>query len=170
MLASLGLSLSAQESPPLFDPNSLSLIIGGNGSVITKGASGSIFGANVSLVQTGTLGLPFQVGVRQTIEHQDFEGFDDISIFSTKVFYDVIFLKITKRLDVAAGANFGAYYGNTPLLWQVAPEFGVRWWLRPTAALVGRVEYPYDLNHGRALNIITYFFGFQVSLEKTKPK
>ena len=169
LLGLVSLTACAQETPPLFDPNGLSLIIGGNGSVATKGSTINLFGANASLVQTGTLGLPFQLGIRQTIERQRLEDTDTLNIFTTKLFYDVIFFHITKRLDFAVGANAGILYGNTPLRWRAGPEIGVRWWLRPNAAIVGRVDYAFDLKEG-PLNVINYFIGFQVKLEKSKTK
>lgn len=168
-LASLAISLFAQDQPPLFDPDGLSLIIGGNGSVTTKGPTASIFGANASLVQTGTLGLPFQLGIRQTLEHQRLADSGGINLFTTALFYDVIFLHVGRKLDFAAGANCGLLYGNTTPQWRAGPEVGIRWWIRPNAAIVGRIDYPFNLSGGRAMNVINYFIGFQVSLEsKTK--
>jgi hypothetical protein len=164
----LAFQLVAEEKP-LFDPGGFSLILGGNGTVATKGQPTSVFGANVSLVQTGTLGLPFQLGIRQTYDHQRVEP-HGINILSTKLFYDVILLRITKRADVAIGGNAGVTYGDTPALWSAGPEIGVRWWIRPTAAIVGRIDYPFDLNRGRAMNVLNYFIGIQVQLEKPKTK
>lgn len=165
--ALLTFTLLAQDKP-LFDPDGLSLIIGGNGSVTTKGPTASIFGANASLVQTGTLGLPFQLGIRQTIEHQRADDIGGINIFTTKLFYDVILLKFGRHVDAAVGANCGLLYGNTSPLWQAGPEVGIRWWIRPNAAIVGRIDYPFDLNRGRPMNVLNYFIGFQVSLESKK--
>jgi hypothetical protein len=162
----LASSLGAQENPPLFDPKGLSLILGGNGTVTTKGASSTVFGANASLVQTGTLGLPFQLGIRQTFQRERVEGSADVNLFTTQLFYDVIFLRVGPSVDAAAGATIGVLYGNTTLQWQAGPEVGIRWWIRPNAAIVGKVIYPFDLSRGRAANVIDYFIGVQVKFEK----
>jgi hypothetical protein len=164
----LASSLGAQENPPLFDPKGLSLILGGNGTATTKGPSSSIFGANVSLVQTGTLGLPFQLGIRQTFERDRVEGEADVNVFTTQLFCDVIFLRLGRSVDFAVGADIGVLYGNSPLQWQAGPEAGIRWWIKPNAAIIGRVIYPFDLGRGRSANVIDYFIGVQVKLEKPK--
>jgi len=144
-------------SDPLFDTNGLSLSIGGNGSVTS---ATSVLGLNLGVAQTGTCGLPFQVGVRQMIEYSKGIG----SVFGTELFYNATLFTLFDKLDVAAGLNVGSRYGEHAVMWTVSPEAGIRWWMSPKAALLWRVEYPFDLVGFGSLRTLNYFMGFQVRI------
>jgi hypothetical protein len=113
----------------------------------------------MGLGRTGHLLLPLEAGVRQSVTYASDVG----TVASTKVYSDWTFLNY-KKLDLFAGANIGASYGNTPFRWSMAPEAGLRFWLKNDVAVVGRVEYPFGINvdgveHKRTLS---YCIGLQM--------
>ena len=111
------------EDKPLFNPHGLILSLGGSGSA---GTSVSGFGLNLGIAQTGNCVLPFQIGVRQTITYLDESPLGSQTTANTALFYNATLFTLFRHLDVAAGMNVAVNYGNTPLLWTVAPETGIR--------------------------------------------
>jgi hypothetical protein len=69
---------------------------------------------------------------------------------------------VAKKVDLFAGANIGVAYGNTPLNWSIAPETGLRFWIKPNIAIIGRAEFPYDISNGRFSEVVKYLLGLQV--------
>jgi hypothetical protein len=65
-------------------------------------------------------------------------------------------------VDLFGGANVGITYGNTKPLWGVAPEAGLRFWLKKDVAVVTRVEYPYDITNAEWSDTLRYFLGFML--------
>lgn len=149
---------------PLFEPEGWTLSLGGSGGTTLSGDAKSAFGATIDLGHTGHLLLPLQGGLRQTFNYGDGEDGDAEVLFDSKLYLDATLFTIAKKVDVFAGGNVGIHYGNTPLLWQAAPEAGLRWWIKKDVSIVGRVEYPFDLNNGRAMEVLNYFLGFQIKL------
>lgn len=135
------------------------LSLGGSGATTTTGDSESIFGADISIGRTGHLLLPQEFGLRQSFGYNSTA--DNETLFSTKLYFDTTLLTY-KKLDLFAGGNVGMTYGNTPLLWTAGPEAGARFWLKKDVAILGRVEYPFDLNNNRAEDTLKYFLGLQV--------
>lgn len=134
------------------------LTLGGVGQTTTSGATGTSFGVDVGLGRTGHLALPLEVGVRQGVA---FNG-NSVTVATTKVYADWTLFSLAKAVDVFAGANIGAAYGNTALAWTAAPEAGVRVWVKKDVASVLRAEAPFDLNAGKYTDTVRYFLGFQV--------
>lgn len=138
------------------------LSLGGQGATTTTGDSQTAFGATIDLGHTGHLVLPIQAGVRQGVAY---DSTDEATFLDTKVYLDFTVVKLfSDKLDVFLGGNIGITYGNTPLYWSGGPEGGVRWWIKKDIAILGRVEYPFDINNSRAEDVLRYFIGFQVKL------
>lgn len=126
-------------------PNSWVFSIGGSGATTTKGVSQSAFGADLSLGRTFTLLLPIEAGFRQSFGYASKDG-GNVDFF-TDIYVDGTLFTIKKvNVDVFVGGNAGLYYGNIPTTWTVAPEAGLRWWMKKDVALVGRVEYPFTVD------------------------
>lgn len=132
------------------------LSLGGNGATTTTGDSQSIFGAEISLGRTGHLLLPLEAGLRQSFSYDS----NDV-LFGTKLYSDATLLKLGV-VDLFAGANVGLTYGNTTPVWEVAPEAGLRLWIKEDVAILGRVDYPYDISGGAWRDTLRYFLGLQV--------
>lgn len=137
------------------------LSLGGSGGTTTTGDSQSAFGADISIGRTGHLLLPLEGGLRQSFDYVSMNG--GSTLLSSKVYLDATLISY-KRLDLFAGGNIGMTYGNVPMFWEAAPEAGVRFWLKRDVAVIGRVEYPFDLTNGKSENNLKYFVGLQVKL------
>lgn len=135
------------------------LTLGGKGSTEVVGTGESAAGLEVSIGHTGKVLLPAELGLRQSLSYTT--NGDDTLVAGTKVYADFTVLNF-KKLDLFVGANGGAQYGNTPLTWSVAPEAGLRFWVVENVAVVGRVEYPYDLNPARFRESLDYNLLLQV--------
>lgn len=141
--------------------NSWTLTLGGSGATTTTGDSQSAFGFDVGVGRTLQLVLPAEIGVRQGLAYASNDGGNVVA--DTHLFVDWTLLTV-KRVELFAGGNVGATYGNTPLEWSAAPEVGVRWRLKNDVDIVGRVDYSFDLNNRRAEDTLRYFLGFRVKL------
>jgi len=130
--------------------------LGGSGASVTKGDVNTVFGADLSVGRTGKLLLPVEGGLRQSV------GFDRSDILATTGLYLDWTLFTVKTVDVFAGGNVGVTYGNTAAQWEIAPEAGVRWWVKNDVAVLGRVETPFDLDGWGFKDTVRYFVGFQV--------
>jgi len=137
-------------------PESWVFTLAGTGATTTTTDSQSAFGVDLSIGRTGHLLLPIEAGVRQGVAYASGDG--GSAVLDTSLYSDWTLLTI-KKVDLFAGGNIGLAYGNTPLSWTVAPEAGVRVWIKKNVALVGRLEYPFDINDGRAENTLRYVLG-----------
>jgi hypothetical protein len=136
------------------------LTIGGAGATTTTGDTETAFGANISIGRTGELLLPYEAGIRQGF---GYSSSDDSTVFSTRLYGDWTLLKI-QRLDVFAGGTVGITYGSgVDENWVAGPEAGVRYWLKDDVALVGRIDYLFDLNNSKAQDRLNYGIGVQVT-------
>lgn len=136
------------------------LSLGGSGSTTTTGNSESLFGADISIGRTGHLLLPLEGGLRQGFYYNSAAD-DNETLFSTKGYLDVTVLTY-KKLDLFAGGSVGLTYGNTKPIWTAGPEAGLRFWIKKDVSILGRVEYPFDLDNSRAEDVLKYFLGLQV--------
>jgi opacity protein-like surface antigen len=130
--------------------------LGGAGATVTSGDTSTGFGADLSVGYTGEVILPVELGLRQGITYSDSD-----TILSTKVYADWTLFTV-KTVDVFAGGNAGLAYGNTKPEWELAPEAGVRWWVKDDVAVLGRVEVPFDMDGWEYKDTVRYFLGFQV--------
>jgi len=135
------------------------LTLGGIGATTTKGESQSAIGADLSIGRTGKLILPITSGIRQSIAYASPDGGN--VVLTSKVFNDFTLFSL-KCVDVFAGGNIGVTYGDVAATWTYAPEAGVRVWIKDDVAIVGRVEYPYDINSGGYRDVLVYSIGFQI--------
>ena len=134
--------------------------LGGVGSTLTAGNDTTTFGVDLSVGRTGELLLPVEYGVRQSISYGDSDTF-----LNTRVYGDwTLFTLKPLKLDVFVGGNVGLQYGNIKPSWEIAPEAGMRWWLKKDVAVLGRVEVPWDLDGWVFKDSVRYFLGFQVKL------
>jgi len=147
--------ITVVDSPP---PNAWVMTLGGAGATGTKADGLTAFGVNASLGRTLKLGLPAELGVRQ--------GFGYVSdpssvLLTTKPYLDFTLVSFfDKKLDIYAGANIGAAYGDMATRWTVAPEVGVDYWIAKNVAIDGRLEYALDINSsGKSQNVLGYFVG-----------
>jgi len=142
------------------------LTLGGSGGTTTKGDSQSVFGVDLSVGRSIMLSDKsylnnVEVGVRQGISYASQNNGN--VLLSTKAYADLT-LFTYKTVDLFAGANVGLIYGDTEATWIVAPEAGLRWWMKKDVAIVGRLEYPYTDRSGgfSEVNALTYFLGLQI--------
>lgn len=131
--------------------------LGGVGSTVTSGDTATAFGADLSIGRTGNLLLPVEGGIRQGVSYDG----DSTTLGTTKVYLDWTLFTV-KTVDVFVGGNAGVTYGNTKPQWEIAPEAGVRWWLKDDVAVLARAEYPFDLDGWDQKDTLRYFLGFQV--------
>ena len=131
----------------------------GAGITETSGGAETAFGLNIGLGLTGELLFPVEGGIRQGLAFSSPEG--NKTILTTKLYADWTVLQV-KKLDVFVGANAGLTYGNTAPIWVAGPEGGLRLWVKEDVAVIGRIEYPFDLNNNKAFNNLNYVVGFQV--------
>ncbi len=131
--------------------------LGGVGSTATVGDGQTDFGVDLSIGRTGKLFLPLEAGVRQGVVFES----NDI-VLNTSLYADWTLFSVKKTVDVFAGANLGLVYGDTKPVWDLAPEAGLRVWVKKDVAVLARVEYPYDLTNGEWVDALRYFLGFSV--------
>lgn len=139
-------------------PEAWTLTLGGVGATATSGNVGTAFGVDLSIGRTGELLLPVEAGVRQSFAYDG----DSSTLFTTKAYADWT-LATYDKIDLFAGANVGLTYGDISAQWEIAPEAGVRYWLKKDVAIVGRAEFPFDLDDGwKFQDTVRYFLGVQV--------
>src|ERR1035437_6692204 len=130
--------------------------VSGIGATTTADNSQTAFGLSLSAGRELSLfGTKDEVGIRQSVAYASGDG--ENTIASTRLYGDVTVFcfDLTQNIpvDIYVGANFGPTYGDTSLLWVAAPEAGVDVWLAPNVALDARIDYAFDLNHGRSEDI-----------------
>lgn len=130
--------------------------LGGVGATDTD-ASETVVGVDISVGRTGNLLLPVEFGVRQSVGYADSD-----TVLGTRLYNDWTVFTVAKKVDVFAGAAVGLYYGNMKPSWEVAPEAGVRWWVKQDVAVLARAEVPWDLDGWEFKDTVRYFVGFQV--------
>jgi hypothetical protein len=131
--------------------------LGGVGSTVTRGDVGTAFGADLSIGRTGKSFLPVEGGIRQGISYDG----NSTTLATTKLYIDWTLLTV-KKVDVFAGGNVGVTYGNTKPQWEIAPEAGLRWWVKNDVAVLARTEVPFDLDGWGFKDTVRYFLGFSV--------
>lgn len=139
-------------------PGAWVISLGGVGDTTTTGNGGTAFGVDLSVGRTGNLLLPLEGGLRQSV------SYDDTAVYSTKLYADwTLFSFAAERVDVFAGANAGFTYGDVQATWTVAPEAGLRLWVKNDVAILFRSEFPFQLNDGAEFaDTVRYFLGFQI--------
>lgn len=130
--------------------------LGGVGSTDLN-SSATALGVNLEVGRTGKVLLPVEVGLRQGVAYADGN-----TILNTGVYSDVTLLTVKNTVDLFVGGNVGAQYGNCKTFWTVAPEAGVRVWVKRDVAILARVDAPVDLEEWDFLDTTRYFVGFQV--------
>lgn len=140
-------------------PEAWVVSLGGSGAQSTDVSEGG-FGIDLSIGRTGHLLLPLEAGIRQSVIFTDVNS-DATTLFTTKVYGDWTLLTV-KRLDVFAGANAGLTYGDTTPQWEIAPEAGVRLWVKDDVAILARAETPWNPDGWEYKDTVRYFLGFQV--------
>ena len=127
----------------------------GGGKLNNSGLQGDF-----SLGRSGKFVLPLEIGVRQGFGYSDTSGAD--WKFSTKLYSDWTIMKLG-NLEFDAGVNAGLIYGtHKEPTWTAAPEGVFRFYLKKDVDLFGRVEYPFDLNAGRAQESLVYVLGMRI--------
>ena len=142
------------------------LSLDGSGvTTIPDGPSQSAFGFNLAVGRTFCVNLPlvncvnFYSGVRQGFSYVSSPS--STTLFNTRGYLDVTLLTY-KNFELDAGANIGAYYGNTPLTWVVSPEVVTKYWLSKNTAVYGRVEFPFNISNNEWNNALQYGLGIEV--------
>jgi hypothetical protein len=160
-------STFAADTVPVSDPvqteqiSGYTLSLGGAGVTTTGDDTTTAFGLNVGLGLKAKVVVPVEVGVRQGVAYAYDDG--NSVIFDTSLFADATLVSF-KGFDVFAGVFAGPTYGNTTLKWNGGPEVGVRYWLKKDVAIVGRVDYGFDLVNWKSHDALRYFLGFRVDL------
>lgn len=129
--------------------------LGGVGATDTKNST-TPFGVDLSIGRTGEFLLPNELGIRQGIAHAD-----SSTTFNTRLYNDWTLITVAK-LEVFAGGAIGFQYGDNSDEWEIAPEAGFRWWLKPDVALLARAELPWNLENWVFQDTVRYFVGFSV--------
>jgi opacity protein-like surface antigen len=120
----------------------------------------SAVGAQFELGHDGKFILPLTAGVRQGVAWGDSDGSE--WQFTTRVFNDWTLIRLG-NLQLDAGGNVGLNYGTKgEPRWVAAPEVVGRLYLKKDVDMFARVEYPFDLNAGRAENTLTYVLGVRI--------
>lgn len=132
------------------------LTLGGVGATKTGNDSSSAFGLDVSIGRTGHLLLPLEAGLRQSISYNDSE-----TRLNTRLYSDWNLLTY-KKFDLFAGGAVGVAYGDGKPAWEIAPEAGLRYWLKKDVAVIGRAEVPWNMDGWEFQDSVRYFLGFQV--------
>lgn len=152
VVAQTNASTSASESQTI-------LTLAGTGQTTTTGEPQTGAGFEISLGKTGKVILPVEIGVRQRVTYiTDGNEFD----FGTKIYSDFTLLKLGS-LELQAGGNVGATYGDKSLAFSISPEVVGKLFLKEDVFAFVRVEYPYDLTNGRSENRLDYSLGLGVS-------
>lgn len=138
---------------------SWTLTLGGVGATATDNNGATAFGADISLGRTGKLLFPVEAGVRQSVSYAD-----GSTILNTRLYSDwTVVSIIKKKVDFFVGGNIGILYGNMTPEWAVAPEGGLRWWVKDDVAIVGRAEAPFAIGNDLTFeNGVKYFLGLRV--------
>ena len=134
------------------------LTLGGVGNSVTSGDTSTAFGVDISVGYLSKWLLPTETGLRQTISY----GNDDVTL-NTRLYNDWTLYTFEKQhIDLFGGGAIGLQYGNMKPSWEIAPEAGIRWWMKKDVAVIGRVEVPWDMGQWEFKDSIRYFLGFQV--------
>jgi hypothetical protein len=133
--------------------------IGGVGATSTKSDGGTAFGLAVDIGKQGKFLLPIQAGLRQSISYLNDEGSQ--TLLTTTLYNDWTLLTY-KSIELFGGANVACTYGNTQPLWVLAPEAGVRLYVKEDVAIVGRIQYGFDLNNNARQQDS---FGYQIFVQ-----
>ncbi len=146
---------------PDLGPWTLSVAGGGNTTWNdTAEGTDTAVGATFELGHDGKFIVPFVAGLRQSVGWGDSEGSN--WQFGTKLFADVPVLKLGNSVQFDVGGNAGLLYGNQTPVWVAAPEVVGRVYLTRNVDLFGRVEYPFNLNEGKADESLVYSLGLRV--------
>jgi hypothetical protein len=160
---------------PVFDPCHLfgwgttntdnwTLSLAGVGATTTQGSSQSVFGFDFQLGHADTVFIPGEIGVRQLIgwsSRPDKNGGD--WLLNTAVYQDWKLLSY-KSLELYAGGNAGASYGNTSMAWTAGPEVEARLWLKKDVYTFFRTEYDFALSD-KNQDSLRYFLGVGFSFK-----
>lgn len=134
--------------------------LGGAGSTVTTSGGDTAFGVDLGLGRTGHLLLPIEAGVRQSVSYND-----GSTLLNTRLYNDWTLLSgFNKRVDLFAGGAVGLQYGNQTPSWELAPEAGVRLWLKKDVAVLARAEVPFDVDGWKYKETVRYFVGLSVKL------
>jgi len=133
------------------------LSLGGVGATTTDEVD-SAFGLDFSVGRTGKWLVANEYGIRQSVSY----GNDNWTL-NTRAYNDWTLATIKSwKLDVFGGGAIGLQYGNQKPSWEIAPEAGLRWWIKDDVAILGRVEVPWDMGQWEFKDTVRYFIGFQV--------
>jgi len=133
--------------------------VNGGGTTATKDDLGTAFGMTFDIGRTGDMLFPIQFGLRQSLSVV--EAKENQTLVTSALYNDwTVFSK--NKIDLFAGANVALTYGDTKPLWVIAPEAGVRYWVKNDIAIVGRVQYGFDLsNNFKSQDSLAYTIGLQ---------
>ena len=142
-------------------PGNWVFTLNGAGGTTTSGNSVSTFGTQLGIGYNTHFILPLELGIREGINYSSQDGGG--VILATSPYADWTFLKLG-IFDVFGGTSIGAVYGNIPLRCQVSPELGSRIWIQKNVAIVGRLQYAFDLNSTsvKAQDVLGYSLGLQI--------
>ena len=158
-VSAAGTSTNASSSDVL-GPWTFSLSGGGSSAINNDKSTSSTVGGEFELGHKGNLILPLEAGVRQSINYSDVTKGSEW-LLSTRAYSDWRLVKLGV-LEADAGGNVGPNYGDQKLSWTAAPELVGRIYLKKDVNLFGRIEYPFDLNQGKAEGDLLYKIGLQV--------
>lgn len=141
------------------------LSLAGGGATTTTGDSQSAFGLNLQLGHADTVFLPGEVGLRQGLAWASTPNQNAGSWALNTAVYQDWKLVSYKSLDLYAGGNVGALYGNRSLAWTVSPEVEARLWLKKDVYTFFRTEYAFDVSDSnlKSQDTLRYVLGFGFS-------
>ena len=164
LLVSVAVAAPSTNAPLVSSPAGLgewtvSLAGGGSTAFNSNDQDATVVGGEVQIGHAAKLILPLEVGVRQGVGYAN--SGNSSWLLSTRIYSDVVLVKFG-NLQFDAGANVGVIYGNTTLTWVAAPEVVGRLYLKKDVDLFARVEYPFNLNEGKAENRLDYTIGCRI--------
>lgn len=142
-------------SKSLFPGEQWAVTLSGAGATDTH-ANDTAFGVDLSVGRTGHLLLPLEAGVRQSVSLNN-----DVTLLNTRLYADFTLLSY-KHVDLFAGGAIGLQYGDGDTSWELAPEAGVRLWVKKDVAVIGRVEVPWNVEGWEFKDNLRYVVGFTV--------
>lgn len=137
------------------------LSLAGGGATTTTGDSQSAFGVNLQLGHTDTVFLPGEVGIRQGLNWASTPNQNAGTWGLGTAVYQDWKLVSYKSLELYAGANVGALYGNRTLAWTLSPEVEARLWLKKDIYTFFRTEYAFDISDSnlKSQDTLRYILG-----------
>lgn len=139
-------------------PETWNFTLSGSGATTVQDTD-TVFGFEADLFKDIDLGIPWQIGLRQAVNFNDFND-ETLTLLTTTLHADWRMLRI-KKFELLLGGAAALTYGNTEPVWTAGPEGILRFFVKSNVFIDGRVGYGFNLNDtsNRDRDLITYNLG-----------